>query len=42
MNRALAQIFSGDAIVEVFRQTFGAAKPPPALLVVYALGAYAE
>ena len=43
VNRALAQLYSSSAIVEVFRRGFGPnAKPTPALLLVYGLGAYAE
>ncbi|HEU4382136.1 MAG TPA: amino acid ABC transporter substrate-binding protein [Anaeromyxobacteraceae bacterium] len=43
VNRALARIYSGDAIVEVFRRAFGPnAKPSPALLVMYGLNAYPE
>jgi len=43
VNRALARIYSGDSIVEVFRHAFGPnAKPGPALLVMYGLNAYPE
>jgi ABC-type amino acid transport substrate-binding protein len=43
VNRALAQLYSSTAIVEVFRGAFGPnAKPTPALLIVYGLGAYCE
>jgi glutamate/aspartate transport system substrate-binding protein len=43
VNRALGQIFRSDAIVEIFRSTFGADfSPSPALLVMYGLGAYPE
>ena len=43
VNRALAQLYASSAIADVFRRGFGAnAKPTPALLVVFALGAYAE
>ena len=43
VNRALGQIFKSDAIVEIFRATFGADfSPTPALLVMYGLGAYPE
>ncbi len=43
VNRALSQIYAGDAIVEVFRRAFGPnAKPTPALLVMYALNTYPE
>jgi ABC-type amino acid transport substrate-binding protein len=43
VNRALAQIYSSDAIIRVFRDAFGpTAKPSTALLVMYALNAYPE
>ena len=43
VNRALAQIYASDAIVQIFRKTFGSeANPTPALLVMYGLGAYPE
>jgi ABC-type amino acid transport substrate-binding protein len=43
VNRALAQIYSSDAIVEVFRRAFGPnTKPSQALLVMYGLNAYPE
>ena len=43
VNRALAQIFSSDTIVDIFRQAFGAEVQPTApLLVMYGLGAYPE
>jgi ABC-type amino acid transport substrate-binding protein len=43
VNRALAQIYASDAIVEVFRNAFGpSAKPSPALVVMYGLNAYPE
>jgi ABC-type amino acid transport substrate-binding protein len=43
VNRALAQIYSSEAIVQVFRGAFGPeTKPPPALLIMYALNAYPE
>jgi glutamate/aspartate transport system substrate-binding protein len=43
VNRALSQIYSSEAIVEVFRSAFGPnAKPSPALLVMYALNSYPE
>jgi ABC-type amino acid transport substrate-binding protein len=39
VNRALAQIYRSDAIIEIFRGTFGADfSPSPALLVMYGLG----
>jgi glutamate/aspartate transport system substrate-binding protein len=41
VNRALAEIFRGGEIVEIFRRTFGAGiEPTPVLLIVYGLGAY--
>ena len=43
VNRALSQIYQSDAIVEIFRKTFGAdVSPTPALLVMYGLGAFPE
>ena len=43
VNRALGQIFMSDAIVEIFRSTFGAElSPNPALLVMYGLGSYPD
>ena len=43
VNRALAQLFSSPAIVDVFKRSFGPnAKPTPALLLVYALGSFPE
>lgn len=43
VNRALAQIYSGEAIVDVFRRAFGPkAKPSAALVVMYGLNAYPE
>jgi ABC-type amino acid transport substrate-binding protein len=43
VNRALSQIYSSGAIVEVFRRAFGpSAKPSAALAVMYALSAYPE
>jgi ABC-type amino acid transport substrate-binding protein len=43
VNRALAQIYGSDTIVEIFRGTFGAsAQPSPALLVMYGLGSLPE
>ena len=39
INRALAQIYRSDAIIEIFRGTFGGDfSPSPALLVMYGLG----
>jgi ABC-type amino acid transport substrate-binding protein len=43
VNRALARIYSGDSIVEVFRRAFGPnATPGPALVLMYGLNAYPE
>jgi glutamate/aspartate transport system substrate-binding protein len=43
VNRALAQIYSSGAIVQVFRGAFGPeTKPTPALLVMYGLASYPE
>lgn len=43
VNRALGQVFMSEAIVGIFRSTFGADfSPTPALLVMYGLGAYPE
>ena len=43
VNRGLSQLYSGDAIVEIFRRAFGpSAKPGTALVVMYGLNAYPE
>ncbi len=43
VNRALARIYGGDALAAVFRQAFGSnVKPSTALVVMYAIHAYAE
>jgi|SoiMethySBSTD1v2_1073268.scaffolds.fasta_scaffold622035_1 glutamate/aspartate transport system substrate-binding protein len=42
VNRALSQIYGSDAISDVFRGTFGNAKPSPALLIMYRLNIYPE
>jgi ABC-type amino acid transport substrate-binding protein len=43
VNRALAQVYSSDAIVQVFRRAFGPnAQPSPALLIMYGLNSYPE
>ena len=43
VNRALAQIYDSEAIVEVFRATFGPnVTPSPVLEVLYGLNAYPE
>ena len=43
VNRALSQIYSSDAIVEVFRRAFGPnVQPSSALVAMYGLNAYPE
>jgi glutamate/aspartate transport system substrate-binding protein len=43
VNRALAEIFRGNDIVDIFRSAFGSgAEPTTMLMIVYGLGAYAE
>jgi ABC-type amino acid transport substrate-binding protein len=43
VNRALAQIYQSDAIVEIFKRAFGPnAAPTPGLLVMYGLGSFPE
>jgi ABC-type amino acid transport substrate-binding protein len=43
VNRALGQIYNSEAIVEIFRGTFGQDfSPSPALLVMYGLGTYPD
>jgi len=43
VNRALSQLYQGDAIVEIFRRSFGpSAKPTAALAVMYGINAYPE
>jgi len=42
VNRALSQIYGSDAIGDVFRGTFGAAKPPLVLVIMYKLNTYPE
>ncbi len=43
VNRALSQIYDSDAIVEIFRGTFGpSAKPSGALVIMYRLNVYPE
>ncbi len=43
VNRALSQIYDSDAIVEIFRGTFGpTAKPGTALVIMYRLNVYPE
>jgi len=42
VNRALSQIYGSDAIADIFRSSFGNAKPSPALLIMYRLNTYPE
>ena len=43
VNKALAQIYKSDAIVEIFRKAFGAeVEPTGPLLIMYGLGAFPE
>jgi ABC-type amino acid transport substrate-binding protein len=42
VNRALSQIYGSDTIFDIFRGTFGASKPPLALLIMYKLNTYPE
>jgi len=43
VNRGLAQVYQGDALVEIFKRAFGAkATPTPSLLVIYGLGSYPQ
>jgi len=43
VNRALADIYRSDDIVQIFRSTFGAnIDPSPMLIIMYGLGAYAN
>jgi ABC-type amino acid transport substrate-binding protein len=43
VNRALAQIYQSDAIVEIFRRTFGPnATPSQAIAIMYAINSYPE
>jgi ABC-type amino acid transport substrate-binding protein len=43
VNRALAEIYRGNDIVNIFRSAFGSgAEPTTMLMIVYGLGAYAE
>jgi glutamate/aspartate transport system substrate-binding protein len=43
VNRALGQIYNSEAIVEIFRGTFGSDfSPSPALLVMYGIGTYPD
>jgi ABC-type amino acid transport substrate-binding protein len=41
VNRALAEIYRGDEIVQIFQKSFGSvAKPTATLVLIYGLGAY--
>jgi glutamate/aspartate transport system substrate-binding protein len=42
VNRALSQIYGSNAIVEIFRGTFGTAKPSLPLAIMYRLNTYPE
>jgi glutamate/aspartate transport system substrate-binding protein len=42
VNRALSQIYGSDAILDVFRSSFGNAKPGLALILMYRLNTYPE
>jgi glutamate/aspartate transport system substrate-binding protein len=43
VNRALAEIYRGTEMVEIFRRAFGpGTEPTPMLVIVYGLGAYAN
>ncbi len=42
VTRALSQIYDSDAVIDVFRENFGTAKPSPALLIMYRLNVYPE
>jgi glutamate/aspartate transport system substrate-binding protein len=42
VNRALSQIYGSDTIFDVFRGTFGNAKPTLALIIMYKLNTYPE
>jgi len=42
VNRALSQIYGSDAIFDVFRASFGGAKPTIPLLIMYKLNTYPE
>lgn len=43
VNRALAQIYQSEAIVEIFKRAFGPnAQPTPGLLVMFGLGSFPE
>jgi ABC-type amino acid transport substrate-binding protein len=42
VNRALSQIYGSEAIVEIFRGTFGSAKPSLPLAIMYRLNTFPE
>ncbi len=43
VNRGLGKVFSSEAIVEIFRKTFGPnVQPTPILLVVYGMGSFPD
>jgi len=42
VNRALSQIYGSDAIFDIFRGSFGGAKPSLALIIMYRLNTYPE
>ena len=42
VNRALSQIYGGDAIFDIFRSSFGGAKPSIPLILMYRLNSYPE
>jgi len=42
VNRALSQVYSSEALAEIFRGTFGNAKPSLALALMYRLNTYPE
>jgi ABC-type amino acid transport substrate-binding protein len=42
VNRALSQIYSSDAIFDIFRASFGGAKPTIPLMIMYKLNTYPE
>jgi ABC-type amino acid transport substrate-binding protein len=42
VNRALSQIYGSDAILDIFRSSFGNAKPGLALIIMYRLNTYPE
>jgi len=42
VNRALSQIYGSDAILDIFRSSFGGAKPSVPLLIMYRLNTFPE